>query len=181
MDNIIELCKIGDLNGLIQLEKELGMRFNELLHSDNIIDNINYTEQSPIFTALINGHLNIVKYFVSKGYNINVLQNNSNILYRVIFNENKLNKEQLFEILNYLINYLHFDINKRDICGNTLLHFAILNNKINSTNILLDMGINKYYQNQYSEVAFDLAPNDEILEQIDNKHITEYLEYVTTI
>jgi len=175
MDHIFELCKIGDLNGLIKLDKELGLRIK-----DNIINNTNKYEQTLFFIATTNGHLHIIKYFISNGYNL--LNNSSNILKQIILNkENKLNEEKIFELLNYLINELNIDINNRDTCGNTLLHYAILHNKINSANVLLDMGINKYYLNQNSEVAFDLAPNDEVLERIHYKYVTEYLEYITTI
>ena len=174
MDNIFELCKTGDLDGLIQLEKKLDI--------NKIINHTNKYGWTPFITATIYGHLNIVKYFVANGCNINVLQNNSNVLYHVVLNQgNKLNKKQLYEILNYLINELNNNINQRDTRGNTLLHYAIINNKVDSANILLDMGINKYCQNQYTDVAFDLAPNDEILERIHNKYVKDYLEYIATI
>jgi len=169
MENIIELCKIGDLEGIIQLEKELDIYINDI-YNENIE---NYVNKTPFVIALIHGHLHIVKYFISSGYNTDLLHN-SNIIHDVISNENNLNKEQLIAIFNYLINELHIDINKRDMIGNTFLHYAITHNKIISANILLNMGINKYNQNQYSEVAFDLATND-LLEQINNKYVEDYL------
>ena len=169
----MKLCKNGDLDGLIQLEKEYGI--------DKIINHPSKNGLTPFITATIYGHLNIVKHLVEIGYQFNASHTNLEVLYSVVFNQCNLNKDSLIEVLTYLINELGFDINERDILGNTLLHYAILKNKAETANMLLDIGINKYCQNQYSECAFDLAPNDEILEQIYHKHIVEYIEYMDTI
>ena len=168
MDNIFDLCKTGNLEGIQQLEEEFGI--------DNIINHTNKYGWSPFITAAIYGHLNIVKYLVANGCNIHVKQNNANIMTHIIFNKgDKLNKNQLREMIYYIIHELNFDINRRDVYGNTYLHYALANDKIDSANILLEMGINKYLQNQYNDFAFDLVSN-KVLEKIPNEYTKEYLQ-----
>jgi ankyrin repeat protein len=140
MNELIEICKVGNIELLKALLKE-----NENIDI-NISDNFGLT---GFHYACNKGYTDILNLLIEKGCNINILDNDG----WTGFNYSCRNGH--FHIVQLLINKVN-DINMKSYEGRNSFHFACLRNHIEVSLLLIKHGVNVYTKNNFGDTGLDL-------------------------
>ena len=100
------------------------------------------------------GHLNVVKYLVSKG----AIWNEAVEGYG--FPVSQAAAEGHLDVLKYFIEELHFDVNKKDDAGWTLLHWGAKFNQPEVVKYLVSVGADVSIKNNDGKTPLDLAKSE---------------------
>lgn len=120
--------------------------------------------QTPIIITAIHGHIEIVKYLIDKGADINAKNNDDESLLHIVANNGHLN------IIKYLIENNKVDINGVNYKNQTPIMAAAINGKVKVVKLLLKYGANP----EMKDILGDTALSNAI--KFDNHEIIKLLK-----
>ena len=127
----------------------------KLIESDNTLLEIgNYLSYTPLHIATFYGHIDIIKYLVECGADIETKDNDGNTpLYSSSY------KGRL-DVVKYLIS-VGVDIESKNNYDDTPLHIASVRYHIKIVEYLLSKGADPYIKNKYGDTTVDLYRDKE--------------------
>lgn len=133
-----------------------------ILEEDNfILVRKDYNGYNPVIWAIMYNKIDVLKVMSNYFISLNLKDdNNLTPLHWAC----KLNN---FAALKILLNF--YDINAKDIFGNTPLHYSVINQNLIITNYLLSKGASPYITNVSNLSPIDLSKGNEKLLQLFNK------------
>jgi len=154
-----------DSNGFTPLENAINQNNDKIVHmilnygiNNNIKINIgmkDYGGNFPLIKAINKKNFemtfSIINYANQNMINTNIQDENGNTPLILSYKNNDL------KIFNYLLEY--YNINQTSNSGNTILHYAIFDRKIDVTKQLLIMGANLHLKNDSNNSPMDVAFN----------------------
>jgi hypothetical protein len=148
--------------------KELIMKndlksIRKILEEDNfILVRKDYNGYNPVIWAIMYNKIDVLKVMSNYFISLNLKDdNNLTPLHWAC----KLNN---FAALKILLNF--YDINAKDIFGNTPLHYSVMNQNLIITNYLLSKGASPYITNISNLSPIDLSKDNKKISQLFNKY-----------
>lgn len=132
-------------------------RVRFLLEKDGA--NVNLQDQfgwSPLMHAISEGHLDVIKYLVSKGaITTHVTADRANAIHHAVVSQNDA-------VLAFILQYNTCDVNAQNDNGWTPLHLACLANQQSAARILLTSKADASIENNDGKTAADLTTSPSI-------------------
>ena len=148
--------------------KELIMKndlksIRKILEEDNfILVRKDYNGYNPVIWAIMYNKIDVLKVMSNYFISLNLKDdNNLTPLHWAC----KLNN---FAALKIFLNF--YDINAKDIFGNTPLHYSVMNQNLIITNYLLSKGASPYITNISNLSPIDLSKDNKKISQLFNKY-----------
>eukprot|EP01132_Coremiostelium_polycephalum_P000747 gene747-925_t len=112
---------------------------------------------TPLHTAVLHGHLSVVRYLISKGADIHQLGYYQQSSLELAIKAFQHQKEMILLLLTH-----GADINQQNqrTGGNTILHRSVRSNNLALVQFLLKKGADCHIKNQTGETALDIATKE---------------------
>jgi len=135
----------------------------KILEEDNfILVRKDYNGYNPVIWAIMYNKIDVLKVMSNYFISLNLKDdNNLTPLHWAC----KLNN---FAALKIFLNF--YDINAKDIFGNTPLHYSVMNQNLIITNYLLSKGASPYITNISNLSPIDLSKDNKKISQLFNKY-----------
>ena len=164
---LFEACRNGNLNSVVYLVAECGADIEQrgLYFWDGGLQCM----VTPIWCAASEGYLDVVKYLIKVGADIQAIyeNNGSSVLRNACINGHlevvavllrhgaNISQPNFFGVTALMVSVCYpdlcrlllvhgADINARDLCGRTALHYAIWDGQLTTTRLLLANGANPF-------------------------------------
>ncbi|ORX42282.1 ankyrin [Piromyces finnis] len=152
--NISDNIETAPLHFACQEEKENLDLVKYLIEKKNVDINIQEINKLiPLYYAFINGHINVVKYLIDKGTDLNISDNIGTAPLHFACQEEKEN----LDLVKYLIEEKNVDANVKNSFGCTPLHVACENGNINIVKYLIDKGADINIKDNYGCILLHRA------------------------
>jgi hypothetical protein len=163
LKNFKELIIKNDIKGI-----------RKILEEDNfILVRKDYNGYNPVIWAIMYNKIDVLKFMSNYFISLNLKDdNNLTPLHWAC----KLNN---FSALKILLNF--YDINAKDIFGNTPLHYSVMNQNLIITNYLLSKGASPYITNISNLSPIDLSKGNEKILYLFNKFYKSKLKNIQNI